>query len=362
MFTDTTPCRGFCIDVYSIHRPLIIGTLAMDQDEGRRSPSHLAMLHFASTEQSDPLRPKSQLSGATDTNPICGSTSRAIKQEPNTSQNLMARERLLRQAAKASFGLTAARRRSEVTSMPYTAPFSTQQSSAQFYKQPTPPPTLPLGPTAHLNLHDVEMVLASLNRQINNKSKMEAIALERLVHEKERVVGVWRQLSMEHLNKKNGAATDWTNTIYPANSTDRYVPAPLKPKDGAHLANMTDRYTPAPSDPLANARADTNDRSGRMGSWDRSIDRYVPIDRYTPRPKSQGTTAMAKRRREPSPADEMELIAEVITQVARITKRVSRFHDLPGPQKRRKGAAEGLAIALLASVEELMAKTKEFTG
>ncbi|CAO1598392.1 hypothetical protein XANCAGTX0491_002160 [Xanthoria calcicola] len=334
----------------------------MDQDEGRRSPSPPALLRFASSEQSNARRPKSQLSGATDTSPICGSTSRAIRQEPNTSQSLMAREQLLRQAAKASLGLTAAHRRSEAASMPYTAALSTQQPSAQYHKQPTLPPTLPLGPTACLNLHDVEMVLASLNRRINNTSEMDAIATERLVHEKDRVVKVWRQLSIEHLNKKNGVVTDSTNTVYPANSTDRYVPARPKAKNGAHLANMTDRYTPAPSDPLADARADTNDRSGRIGSWDRSIDRYVPIDRYTPRPKSQGATAMAKRRREPSPVDEMELIAEVITQVARITKRVSGLHDLPGPQKRRKGAAEGLAIALLASVEELMAKTKEFTG
>ncbi len=334
----------------------------MDQAEGRRSPSHPAMLHFASTEQSDARRPKSQLSGATDTNPICGSTPRAIKQEANTSQNLMAREQLLRQAAKASFGLTAAHRRSEATSMPYTAGLSTQQPSAQYHEQPTLSPNLPLGPTARLNLHDVETVLASLNRQIKNPSEMDAIHLERLVHEKDRVLGVWRKLSMEHLHKKNGALTNWTNTIYPANSTDRYVLSPLKAKNGAHLASTTDRYTPAPSDPLADIRANTKDWSGRMGSWDRSIDRYVPIDRYTPRAKSHGATAMAKRRREPSPTNEMELIAEVITQVARITKRVSGLHDLPGPQKRRKGAAEGLAVALLASVEELMVKTKEFTG
>ncbi|KAI4099982.1 MAG: hypothetical protein LQ339_005648 [Xanthoria mediterranea] len=285
----------------------------MDQDEGRRSPSPPALLRFVSTEQSNPRRRKSQPSGATDTDPICGSTSRAIKQEPNTSQSLMAREQLLRQAAKASFGLTLGRRRSD------TPALNTQQPPAQYHKQPTPPPTLPLGPTARLNLHDVEMILASLNRQINNTSEMDAIGLERLVHEKDRVVG----------------------SVYPANSTDRYVPAPLKAKNCAHLANTTDRYTPAPSDPLADARANTNDRSGRMGSWDRSIDRYVPIDRYTPRPKSQGTTAMAKRRREPSPADEMELIAEVITQVARITKRVSGLHDLPGPQKMEERGCGG---------------------
>ncbi|KAI4225253.1 MAG: hypothetical protein L6R36_004041 [Xanthoria steineri] len=218
----------------------------------------------------------------------------------------MAREQLLRQAAKALFGLTAAHRRSEAASMPSPAALSTQQPPAQYHKQPIAPPALPLGPTARLNLHDVEMILASLNRQINNTSEMDAIRLERLVHEKDRAVG--RQ------------AIRWPT------------------------------------------RADTNDRSGRIRSRDRSIDRYVPIDRYTPRPKSQGSTAMAKRRREPSPADETELIAEVITQVARITKRVSGLHDLPGPQKRRKGAAEGLAVALLASVEELMAKTKEFTG
>ncbi|KAL8758953.1 MAG: hypothetical protein Q9199_001113 [Rusavskia elegans] len=339
----------------------------MDHNE-QKPPSlgvgraHQPLPRFNPTEQSTPWRPESQPLGATDTTPNSWSTSRVIKQEPNINQSLIAREQLLKQAAKASVGITAARRRSEVTSMPYPAALSTQRPSAQYYKQSTPQPTLPLGPTARLNLHDVELILASLNRQINSTSEMDANRRERLMHEKNRVLGVLRQLNIENLRKKNGAVVTLANTAHLVNSTDRYTPVHPKAKNAAHLANATDRYIPAPSDPLVDVRANASNHYACMRSRDRSTDRYVPIDRYTPRPKAQGAADTTKRPREPSPEEEMEVMAEVITQVNRITKRVSGLHGRPGPQKRRKGAAEGLAVALHASVEELLARTKEVVG
>lgn len=55
-------------------------------------------------------------------------------------------------------------------------------------------------------------------------------------------------------------------------------------------------------------------------------------------------------------------MAEVITQVNRLTKRVAGLQEQRRPEKRVKGAAEGLSVALLASVEELLAKAEDATG
>ncbi|KAL8854429.1 MAG: hypothetical protein Q9221_000699 [Calogaya cf. arnoldii] len=307
----------------------------------------------------------------TDAIPTPQSTLVVIKKEPD--QSLQAREQLLKQAAKASFGLTLARPRSE------------QQPPARYYKQPTPQPTLPGNPSGCFNLHDVEHTLAGLNRQLNSTSAVtDPGRYSRLLQEKHRALTVLRPLTMEHLLKKNGGLTS-ANATPLATPSQGYAPTqdlyprtknlypPIKPdiENAPHVSNTTDRYTPALTDPYANARDNERNRARSDGRLlDRYVpgeryvpdDRYVPVDHYTPHTKTRGAAGTAKRPREQSPEEEMEVMAEAITQVNRIMKRISSLQDRSRPQKRRKGSAEGLAVALRASVEELLAKTNEVTG
>ncbi|KAL8921000.1 MAG: hypothetical protein Q9172_004242 [Xanthocarpia lactea] len=271
-----------------------------------------------------------------------------VKQEQDIDESLIARERLLKQAARASVKMVVARHHREAKPMSNPTPFGTEQPSASDHNQLSVPSanqafhphrpstaqlTLPLRSGARLTLHDIEQTLASLNRQINSANPTsDTSKKERLANEKERVLRVWRNLSTENLQQKNGTVSN-----------------------AAHLGNMTERH--APSDLYSKA----SDRYARMRNKASSVDRYVPIDRYTPQPKTRGSADLIKRPREPSPEEENEVMAEVITQVNRLTKRVAGLQHEQGPQKRRKGAAEALAVALRASVEELLAKTKDIT-
>ncbi|KAL9615803.1 MAG: hypothetical protein Q9204_008664 [Flavoplaca sp. TL-2023a] len=120
-----------------------------------------------------------------------------------------------------------------------------------------------------------------------------------------------------------------------------------------------DRYTPASS----SKHAPTSDHQSRKRSGDDgALDRYVPADRYTSQPKSRGAAEMTKRPRESSPEEDVEVMTEAITEVNRITKRISGLGDRPGQQKRRKLTTQGLGVALRGSVEELLAKTWEIFG
>ncbi|KAL8780649.1 MAG: hypothetical protein Q9213_006358 [Squamulea squamosa] len=249
------------------------------------------------------------------------STSSVIKQEPNIDQSLIARERILKEAAIAARQHSASHQRRGETRV------------VQQHKQSIPRLTPTLGSTAHLTLRGVEDTLASLNKQISNANVThDTDKRERLAHEKERVLRVWRQLSAEHLRKKHGGV-----------------------EISANAAHFTGRYVPSDSN------AGMSDGTARTGNSSNPIDSYRPVDRYRPQYQMPVVADIAKRLREPSPEEEMEVMAEVITQVNRLTKRVAGLQDGPGPQKKRKGAAEGLAVALRASVEELLAKTKEVT-
>ncbi len=284
----------------------------------------------------------------TDKQPTSRSPQSVVKQEQGIDESLIARERLLKQAARASVKMVVARHHKEAKPMSHPTAFGKRQPSASDYNQPSEPSAnqvfrphypstaqliIPLRPGARLTLHDVEQNLASLNQQINNANlTSDTSKKERLANEKERVLRVWRILSTENLEQKNGSVSN-----------------------AALLGNLTERH--APSDLCSKA----SDRYACMRNKDRSIDRYVPIDRYTPQPKTRGSANLIKRPREPSPEEENEVMAEVITQINCLTKRVAGLQHEQGPRKRRKGAAEALAVALRASVEELLAKTKDIT-
>ncbi|KAL8913921.1 MAG: hypothetical protein Q9171_001306 [Xanthocarpia ochracea] len=293
-------------------------------------------------------RSKCQPPVPTDKQPTSRLPPSVVKQEQDIEESLIARERLLKQVARASVEMVVARHRREAKPMPHPTAFGTQQPSASDYNQPSVPSanlafgphnpstaelTLPLRPGAQLNLQDVEHTLASLNRQIKSaNSTSDTSKKERLANEKKRVLKVLRNLNTENHQQKNGSVSN-----------------------AAHLGNLTEQH--APSDLYSKA----SDRYARMHNNNSSIVRYVPIDRYTPQPKTGGSANLVKRPREPSPEEENEAMAEVITQVNRLTKRVAGLQHEQGPQKRRKGAAEALAVALRASVEELLAKTKDIT-
>ncbi|KAL8701025.1 MAG: hypothetical protein Q9201_005127 [Fulgogasparrea decipioides] len=65
---------------------------------------------------------------------------------------------------------------------------------------------------------------------------------------------------------------------------------------------------------------------------------------------------------DPPSEDETELMADLITQLGRLTKRVADMEKSFRPEKKRKGAVTGLSYALLANAKELMATTTEVTS
>ncbi|KAL8879195.1 MAG: hypothetical protein Q9192_008287, partial [Flavoplaca navasiana] len=281
------------------------------------------------------------------------STSIATKQGPYIDQSLMSRERLLRQAALASIGRQPIHPRNEMMPMPLPAPLDNRQPLASDTKPWITRSHLALGPKGRLNLHDVEENLASLNRHISS-SACDVSKQQRFLHEKERVLKVWRQLSMENLQKKHGGLNP-SNASHPSYTIDRYTPNDPHPKH----ENPMDRYTPASS----SKHAPTSDHQSRKRSGDDgALDRYVPADRYALHPRSRGAAEMTKRPRESSPEEDVEVMTEAITEVNRITKRISGLGDRPGQQKRRKLTTQGLGVALRGSVEELLAKTWEIFG
>lgn len=291
----------------------------------------------------------SQRPSATKTAATPQSTSIATKQGPYIDQSLMSRERLLRQAALASIGKQPIRPRNEMIPMPLPAELDNRQPLALDSRSWIPRSHLPLGPKGHLTLHDVEENLALLNRQISS-SAWDVSKQQRFLHEKERVLGVWRQLNANNLRKKSDALNQSITTCL-ANSIDQYTlkeshPKPEKPADRCTPTSIS-RYAP------------TSDYYPPKCSTSGSVDRYVPTDRYTPQPGTRGAADPSKRPRESSPEEDVEVMTEIINQVNRISKRVARLQDRPGPQKRKKLATQSLAVALRASVEELLYKTKE---
>ncbi|KAL8875336.1 MAG: hypothetical protein Q9198_006290, partial [Flavoplaca austrocitrina] len=157
-------------------------------------------------------------------------------------------------------------------------------------------------------------------------------------------------LNANNLRKKNDALNQ-SITACLANSIDRYTPneSHAKPKKPA------DRCTPT----SISQYAPTSDYYPPKCSTSGSVDRYIPTDRYTPQPGNRGAADPSKRPRESSPEEDVEVMTEIINQVNRISKRVARLEDRPGPQKRKKLATQSLAVALRASVEELLYKTKD---
>ncbi|KAL8981047.1 MAG: hypothetical protein Q9205_004047 [Flavoplaca limonia] len=321
-------------------------------DSVTAAPLTCAVVKQEANVHPTPLAPEqpssSQRPYATKTAATPQSTSIATKQGPYIDQSLMSRERLLRQAALASIGKQPIRPRNEMVPMPLPAQLDNRQLLALDSRSWIPRSHLPLGPKGHLTLHDVEENLASLNRQISS-SACDVSKQQRFLHEKERVLGVWRQLNANNLRKKNDALNQSINNCL-ANPIDRYTPneshaKPEKPADRCTPTSIS-RYAP------------TSDYYPPKCSTSGLVDRYVPTDRYTPQPGTRGAADPTKRPRESSPEEDVEVMTEIINQVNRISKRVARLQDRPGPQKRKKLATQSLAVALRASVEELLYKTK----
>ncbi|KAL8731983.1 MAG: hypothetical protein Q9181_004120 [Wetmoreana brouardii] len=65
---------------------------------------------------------------------------------------------------------------------------------------------------------------------------------------------------------------------------------------------------------------------------------------------------------DPPSEDGIEVMADLVTQFGRLTKRVADMEESFRPEKKRKGAVAGLSYALLANAKELMATTTEVTS
>ncbi|KAI4249320.1 MAG: hypothetical protein L6R40_000778 [Gallowayella cf. fulva] len=217
--------------------------------------------------------------------------------------------------------------------------------------------SLPLVDQGQLKLRDVELILATWNRRISAASSLEE--KKHLSREREQVLGVLHQLNAENLRSRaiQRGLNQWSHDGYSETkwwniSTEKHTP------QGRYVESI-DRCVPA-------ARPEST-------HVPLSIDRYIPPEnqakrqlptdgRYRPDFSVQDSPNCIKRRRDPSPEEDTEVMAEVITQVNRLTKRVAGLQEQRRPEKRVKGAAEGLSVALLASVEELLAKAEDATG
>ncbi|KAL8996711.1 MAG: hypothetical protein Q9169_003826 [Polycauliona sp. 2 TL-2023] len=227
---------------------------------------------------------------------------RGSKRGPCTEPSLKAREQLMEQAATASVGMATARSRNEPPPMLSAAVSDTKPPSAANSQHLEPQSNSRLEPDAHLTLTEVHRRLTSLKDKIKSaRSGTNNSKLQGLLREREHLLEVLRRLELENERRKH---------------------------------------------------------SGKPNP--KSTDDYTSID-YPPRSTTSGAASTKKRPREPSPDDEMEVMTEIITQINRITKRVSGLPNKSGSQKRRNGAAEGLAVALRASANELLATTEDVT-
>ncbi|KAL8672700.1 MAG: hypothetical protein Q9168_002860 [Polycauliona sp. 1 TL-2023] len=234
---------------------------------------------------------------AANTTPLNALVRNSNKQGPYIDQSLQAREKLLRQAAMASAKMTATRQYSEPKPALYPAVSDCAQPFATSSKQSVPRPNQPLVLQAQPTLQQIGRKLGSLNNQI-----------------------------------KGAKASMDTSKTQRLNHEREEV---LKTLHSSMAADTTYRYT----DSLSAERRDIDSRPA----------------------KTSGAAGTSKRRREPSPEDEMEEMTQLITQINRITKRVAGLQDVPGHRRTRKVAAEGLAFALRASAQELLDTVEEVT-
>ncbi|KAL8729067.1 MAG: hypothetical protein Q9166_004984 [cf. Caloplaca sp. 2 TL-2023] len=296
-----------------------------------------------------------------------------IKQKqaaPKADLDLVILEQRLKRAAKASFETAKARLRSEIRPVPdrqegFKPQGSSCQAQALVSEWPSLPrggitssrPTLPSMTEGQLNLHDVELILATLNRRMSDAQANSNIAKqERLSRERERVLGVLRQLNIEHLRSKAAGTVRSRTHEEPQRSTGKDASTHRHTPSTIRCASI-DRYIPN------NPHATSHHSTDRYTSTDRYVpgDRYGTTDRYIPQYSEREPSPKTKRIRNTSPEEEMEAMADMIGQVSRLTKRMTTL-QASRPAKRRRGAAVGLGAALLASVEELLIKTKDVTG
>ncbi|KAL8864444.1 MAG: hypothetical protein Q9198_009857, partial [Flavoplaca austrocitrina] len=177
-------------------------------DSVSAAPLTCAVIKQEANVHPTPLAPEqpgsSQRPYATKTAAAPRSASVAAGRGPYIDQSLMSRERLLRQAALASIGRQPIHPRNEMMPMPLPAPLDNRQPLASDSKPWITRSHLALGPKGRLTLHDVEENLASLNRHISS-SACDVSKQQLFLHEKERVLKVWRQLNANNLRKKNDA-------------------------------------------------------------------------------------------------------------------------------------------------------------
>ncbi|KAL8683317.1 MAG: hypothetical protein Q9186_000700 [Xanthomendoza sp. 1 TL-2023] len=295
-------------------------------------------------------------------------TEREVKQESRPDRDLIILQQRLRDAAKASIQARAVQPRNEAKPLPVqevTVPTSNEIRAlhadrqhliapqvpisrpmkgevrlkstsnanacvAVHARQPAPRQNLPHVGPAQLSLQHVESILANLNRQLSMINATKS-------YEKREPLIREREGSAERIRLKSAAATSNDRDHDGHGSADRKTPP------GRYTTSI-DRYIPPPK--LAALAA-----------------RNVPAttDRYTPHYPDRETTPSTKRQRDPPPKDDTEVMADIITQVTRLSKRVAGLEGSRS-QKRRKGAAEGLSVALVASVEDLLVEAKDVAG
>lgn len=78
-------------------------------------------------------------------------------------------------------------------------------------------------------------------------------------------------------------------------------------------------------------------------------------------PTSRAVSVPEPRTSEPQQQDHTEVMADLVTKVGRLTRTVNDLQRSTGPGK-KSGVAQGLGMALVAGVQELLARTKALTG
>ncbi|KAL8800279.1 MAG: hypothetical protein Q9182_005303 [Xanthomendoza sp. 2 TL-2023] len=318
-------------------------------------------------------------------------TAHEIKQERRSDRNLIVLQQRLRDAAKASMQSRAVQPQSETKPVPLrevakpsldgmaalhpdrqhllapqagsSRPINEQVKidclpdwsprTAVDTHQQVPLQDLPQVGPGQRNLHHVELFLASLNRELRTVSKTPSSEKqETLLWMRNQAHGILQQLRAEHSHSRTAATTsnnqdqqrhkgaDRNNPRGRSiKSVDRYIPPPRPATSvNGHVSATADNYTPYYSNPYTTTSS-----------------------HYTPSYPDRETTTTSKRQREPSAERDTEVIADIITQVTRLTRKVAAL-GVSRPEKRRRGAAEGLSVALVMTVEDLLAKAKQAAG
>ncbi|KAL8685377.1 MAG: hypothetical protein Q9218_007797 [Villophora microphyllina] len=186
-------------------------------------------------------------------------------------------------------------------------------------------------------LSEVETLMASLNRKLNalrTHNPTDYRTIERVVREKMRAHR--RRDELDAQNKRAKGLAMQPMSVHPTSiGTGQGTPrVPVHPPSLA-----TGQAQPFP--PVAFSKA--------------------PLPGSTPKPLHEAMTEPHLSGSDPS-KEQAVVMANIVEQITKVTKRISDLETTYPPQKRSRGAVTGLAYALISSTKKLMGTATNVAG